>query len=130
IVYNQARAVPPMRLDKASPQELVATLKNDNLLWRLTAQRLLVLRGQKDVVPALLELVKDTSVDEIGLNAGAIHALWTLDGLDALPQNAQDNVGRVIIGALKNPGAGVRRAAIMTLPRGAGFGDALLASGA
>jgi putative membrane-bound dehydrogenase-like protein len=130
IVYNQARAVPPMRLDKASPQELVATLKNDNLLWRLTAQRLLVLRGQKDVVPALLELIRDTSVDEIGLNVGAIHALWTLQGLDALPQNATDDAGRVIIGALKHPSAGVRRAAVMTLPRASGFADALLASSA
>ncbi len=39
------------------------------------AQRLLVERGNKDVVPQLIALVKDNSVDEIGLNPAAIHAL-------------------------------------------------------
>ena len=36
------------------------------------AQRLLVERGANDVVPALCELVRDSSVDDIGLNVGAI----------------------------------------------------------
>src|SRR5437867_1095824 len=67
-----------------TPQQLVAALKNDNLLWRMHAQRLLVTRGQKDVVPALCELVRDKRVDEIGLNPAAIHALWTLHGLGVL----------------------------------------------
>ena len=67
-----------------TPQLLVAALKNDNMLWRMHAQRLLVTRGQKDVVPALSELVRDKSVDEISLNPAAIHALWTLHGLGAL----------------------------------------------
>src|SRR5205814_2551676 len=55
------------RLDllNASPQQLVAVLKNDNLFWRMTAQRLLVTRGQKDVVSALCDLVRDTQTDEI-----------------------------------------------------------------
>jgi len=35
------------------------------------AQRLLVAAGQNDVLPALLELLKDRSVDEIGLNTAA-----------------------------------------------------------
>ena len=38
-------------------------------------------RRQGDVVPALIKLVEDKTVDEIGLNVGAIHALWTLHGL-------------------------------------------------
>ena len=46
-----------------------------------TAQRLLVERGQKDVVPQLQALVKNTSVDAVGINGGAFHALWTLKGL-------------------------------------------------
>ena len=60
------------------------TLKHPNLLWRRHAQRLLVERGQNDVVPQLIELVRDGSVDAIGLNVGAMHALWTLHGLGAL----------------------------------------------
>ncbi|HEU0008435.1 MAG TPA: PVC-type heme-binding CxxCH protein, partial [Verrucomicrobiae bacterium] len=80
--------LPPAELaalsrDATAGKTLVAALKNDNLFWRMTAQRLLVERGQKDVVPALCELVRDPGVDEIGLNAAAIHALWTLHGLGA-----------------------------------------------
>ena len=37
----------------------MATLKNDNMFWRLHAQRLLVERGKQDVLPALLELAAD-----------------------------------------------------------------------
>src|SRR5206468_314344 len=70
--------------DAATGQKLVAALKNDNMLWRMHAQRLLVTRGQKDVVPALCELARDQGVDEIGLNPAAIHALWTLHGLSVL----------------------------------------------
>ena len=72
------------KLDPNDPAGLVAALKNDNMLWRLHAQRLLVERGKTDVVPALVGLVKDRSVDAIGLNPGAIHALWTLHGLGVL----------------------------------------------
>src|SRR5262249_4475469 len=76
--------VAPLAVDR--PQELVAALKRDNLLWRRHAQRLLVERGRADVVPSLIELVRDPSVDAIGLNVGAIHALWTLHGLGVIDE--------------------------------------------
>jgi len=121
VTHNGSRGRSPShRLDKATPQQLVATLKNDNMLWRMHAQRLLVERGNKDVVPALAELVGDTKIDEIGLNAGAIHALWTMHGLGA--------VGERAVPALKHPSAGVRRAAAMVLPQDDASRDALLAS--
>jgi putative membrane-bound dehydrogenase-like protein len=92
---------PPLRLDRATPEELVAVLKNDNLFWRLHAQRLLVERGKTDVVPLLEALACDPRVDAIGLSPAAIHAVWTLRGLGA----------PVPIEALSHPSAGVRRAA-------------------
>src|SRR5262249_32129990 len=49
----------PFSLADATPQKLVETLKNDNLFWRRHAQRLLVERGQRDVVPALLKSAQD-----------------------------------------------------------------------
>ena len=61
------RARPPV-LDAAHPESLVAALRHDNQFWRLHAQRLLVERGKTDVVPALIDLVRDGSVDAIGLN--------------------------------------------------------------
>ena len=109
------------KLANATPATLVAALKTDNQLWRFHAQRLLVGRGQKDVVPALVALTKDKSVDEIGLNVGAIHALWTLNGLGA--------VGDEAVVALKHPSAGVRRAAVGVLPRNEESVAALLDAG-
>jgi len=110
------------------PQELVAALKRDNLFWRRHAQRLLVERGQTDVVPELLKLVADQSVDEIGLNVGAIHALWTLQGLGVItPSNSQ--VMSAVAAAVKHPSAGVRRNAVQVLPATRESEDVLLGSG-
>ena len=119
----------PARLDKASPDEMVAALKNDNLLWRNHAQRLLVERGQKDVVPALVKLVEDKSTDSIGLNPAANHALWTLAGLGAL-DDAGSDAFKAAVTALKHPAAGVRRNAATVIPHNEAGRDALLASGA
>jgi len=111
ISYDSART-PPMRLDNATPAQLVRALTNDNLFWRLTAQRLLVERRRTDVVPDLIALAGDQTVDSLGLNVGALHALWTLHGLgltgDALAAARK---------ALHHPAASVRRAALQTLPR-------------
>lgn len=109
------------KLEGASPAAWVAALRNDNQLWRLHAQRLLVDRGQPDIAPALRELVADRSMDTLGLNVGAIHALWTLQGLKA--------VGPESVTALRHPSAGVRRAAVSVLPRTADSAIAILAAG-
>ena len=55
---------------EGQPAGLVSALSSDNMLWRLHAQRLLVERGQKDVVPQLIALVRNKSVDEIGERRG------------------------------------------------------------
>ncbi|HEY1067488.1 MAG TPA: PVC-type heme-binding CxxCH protein, partial [Pirellulales bacterium] len=101
---------------KTDPAKLVAALKSDNLLWRRHAERLLIERGQlADVQKPLLALVADPSVDEIGLNVGAIHALYTLGALKAItPDNVE--VVQVATNALSHKSAGVRRAALLTLP--------------
>ena len=135
-----------LTLQSAPPSRLVATLKHDNLLWRLHAQRLLVERGAKEAIPALIKLVADMSVDEIGLNTAAIHALWTLHGLGALDGSSPSPINGERAGvrgeavrsaspatqaattALKHPSAGVRRAAVMVLPRDNAGRDALLAT--
>ena len=88
---------------------------SDNMLWRLTAQRLLVERGQKDVVPQLFALVKNTAVDAIGINGGAMHALWTLKVSAKSTRRPARVRGRGA--ALKHPAAGVRKAAAMVLPK-------------
>jgi putative membrane-bound dehydrogenase-like protein len=130
IVYDGAKGKKPAvtTLAGATPDQLVAALANDNLFWRRHAQRLLVERNQTDVVPGLIALVKNTSVDPIGLNVGAIHALWTLHGLGALDgKNAEATAAAV--GALKHPSAGVRRNAVQVLPKSADSVTAILAAG-
>ncbi|MGH7528750.1 MAG: PVC-type heme-binding CxxCH protein [Gemmatimonadales bacterium] len=111
VVYDSAPPAPRMALDPATPNQLVAALRNDNMFWRLTAQRLLVERGKTDVVPSLVEMLNDHTVDDLGLNVGALHALWTLHGLGVLDTVAAARH------ALYHPAASVRRAALMTLPR-------------
>ncbi len=125
ISYGEKGQTKRMRLDGAGPKGLVAALRNDNLLWRMTAQRLLVERGRLDVVPALCGLVQDQGVDEIGLNAGAVHALWTLKGLGAL-DSPQGRIGEAVKGALTHRSSGVRKAAVMVVPRTTGWLEEIL----
>lgn len=102
-------------LSKASPAELVAALKHPTLLIRKHAQRLLVESGDHSLEKLLLPLIKDQSVDEIGLNVGAIHAIWTLDGL-GLTEGIHEPVNQALFEALSHPSAGVRRNALKVLP--------------
>lgn len=67
------------KMQEESSADLVAHLSHPNGWWRDTAQRLLVERGDKSVVPALQALINGGQ-DELA----AIHALWTLEGLGAL----------------------------------------------
>lgn len=136
IVYDSAPPPPPaarpMRLDNATPPRLVGALSSDNMFWRMTAQRLLVERGRADVVPALVQLVNDHTVDALGLNPGALHALWTLHGLRVLgngdePPNPE--AMRAARNALYHPAASVRRAALMLLPRDQLLHDGIFAAG-
>lgn len=132
IEYVGGSKSPKMNLAKASAKELVQALKSDNLFWRLTAQRLLVERGDSSVVPDLCDLVSDQKVDEIGLNAGAIHALWTLEGLHQFetsgkqpsripyryePGGPSKEVKEALNAGLGHPSIAVQRAAIMVAPR-------------
>jgi putative membrane-bound dehydrogenase-like protein len=117
IVAKDGKPSVQPKLDPNDPAGLVAALKNDNMLWRMHAQRLLVERGKADVAPALLTLVRDPSVDAIGLNPAAIHALWTLHGLGAF-DGKNDEAVATAVAALGHASAGVRRNAVQVLPRG------------
>jgi putative membrane-bound dehydrogenase-like protein len=128
LVAKSVKPQAPITLKDATPETLVATLKSDNLMWRLHAQRLLVERGKRDVVPALIKLANDPSVDEIGLNPGAIHALWTLHGLGAL-DGTDASVLAAVAAGLKHKSPGVRRNAALALPRTEEGSNALLDTG-
>jgi putative membrane-bound dehydrogenase-like protein len=115
IVYKDAQPESPPRLDPKDPRGLVAALQSDNQLWRLHAQRLLVERAKQDVAAELVRLVSDEQVDPTGLNAGAVHALWTLHGLGALDPKALPG-SLALAKGIVHPSAAVRRNALLVLP--------------
>ncbi|MCD8535335.1 MAG: c-type cytochrome, partial [Verrucomicrobia bacterium] len=115
-------------LSTDQPDHLVSTLQNDNLIWRLHAQRLLIERNKTDVVPALIRLASGTILDDINLAPGAIHSLWVLKGLGILDSGNASAI-QVTVDALKHPSAAVRRAAAMVLPRNRATLNALLDAG-
>jgi putative membrane-bound dehydrogenase-like protein len=68
-----------MDLGEASDSNLVKALEHTNLWFRRHAQRLLLDRNKKEVIPELREMVRS------GSNSyGRLHAAWTLEGLAEL----------------------------------------------
>jgi glucose/arabinose dehydrogenase len=92
-------------LAHASPAELVETLSHPNGWRRDTAQRLLVERGAKSVVPALVTLAESAKDPRTRL-----HALWTLDGVDAIQP-------ATVVKALEDESRDVRISAIRIAER-------------
>jgi putative membrane-bound dehydrogenase-like protein len=127
VSWKNAPPYKPVVLERNKPETLIAGLKNNNMFWRMTAQRLLVERNKQDVVPQLIALVKDQSLDEIGINPAAIHALRTLEGLGAVTAS-NPAVMEAVISALKHPCYGVRKTAIQVLPKEENSVKALLAN--
>ncbi|WP_138992544.1 c-type cytochrome [Larkinella sp. C7] len=92
----------PQMLDDAS-SKLVTYLEHANGWWRDNAQKELIVRNDQSVVPALKAMAtgqKTTSA------LGRIHALWTLEGLNAVDKT-------VILKALTDEDAQVRRVGIL-----------------
>ena len=114
-------------IEHLSPDDadgLIKGLKSTNQFWRLTAQRLIVENNLTQLAPELVALIKDQSVDKLGLNAPAVHALWTLHGLDQISKHED-----VVLSALSHPSAAVRKAAAEVLPTTVASGKALANAG-
>ena len=107
LVQDGAKPGPNPRMLDESASQLVAHLDHPNGWWRDNAQKQLVVLGDKSVVPTLRQLAIGGAVNSIK-KPGAlarIHALWTLEGLDAIDP-------ATIVQALKDDDAQVRRTAI------------------
>lgn len=127
VVPKSSRDHQSLSIDKNEPDELLKALSNDNMFWRLTAQRLLVASGNTDVLNELYKLVNNPKVDEQGMNPAALHALWTIQGLNALTSDKEAK--NVIAGALYHAAPSVRKAAVQILPKSELTDEALLKSG-
>lgn len=110
-------------LDPSDLAGLMEGLRSDNMFWRTTAQRLIVENNLQDLVPELVQLAEK---DARGLNAGAMHALWTLKGLGA---ESDTEVTAAIESALSNNSDAVRKAGIALLPNDLAGTELLVKSG-
>ena len=79
---------------------MVSYLSHPNGWWRENAQKLLVLRNDKSVVPDVESLLKTAP-----LALTRIHALWTLDGMESLKKE-------LLFEALKDVDPKVRKTAV------------------
>ncbi len=79
LVHDAFRPDAEPHLVGAATPLLVQTLEHPSGWWRDTAQRLLVLRGDKSCTNALRTMAQ-THTNHLA----RIHALWTLEGLDLL----------------------------------------------
>lgn len=118
----------PTNLAKANTEQLIAELGIGNFLWRRHAQRLIVEKDRFDGVQALIELINDQSMDEIGLNGEITHAMWALHGRGVLDGENRDAL-KAVVGALRHPSAGVRRNAVQVLPKTDASVTAIIQSG-
>jgi len=100
IVHGEPAPAEPPRLDRAGAAELVDRLSHPNRWWRLTSQRLLIERQDPSAISRLKELARAGASA-----AGRMHALWTLEGLDALDAD-------LVLGGLEDECPAVREQAI------------------
>lgn len=101
------------QLLRKSPAELLPYLSHPNGWWRMTAQKLLIVKGDKSVVPELRKMALDNEgfftrlfhpSKDFGLER--LHALWTLEGLQSidvtlLKEALKDKDPRVRAGAIR-----------------------------
>jgi mono/diheme cytochrome c family protein len=88
------------RMFSETAAQLVEHLEHPNGWWRDTAQKLLVLRRDRSVVPALTAMARSSAGQ-----LARIHALWTLEGLDSLD-------GALVRELMKSPDPQIRIQAI------------------
>ena len=100
VVHENYRRPPLPNLHDNTTTELVENLNEVNGWKRDNAQKLLILRKDPDAIPLLrdnLQSAKDWR--------GRLHALWTLEGLDAVEP-------KVLLDSMKDPSWQVQAAAI------------------
>lgn len=126
IIHEQMPPEKPIKLLAKSPAELVPFLGHSNGWYRFTAQKLLVVKQATSVIPILKKKVLNKGSFSNGwfgkekdLGIERLHALWTLDGLQALDK-------KLLIQKLADKDTRVRCAAIRLCEKYLKEGDAPL----
>jgi len=111
IVHEEIAPAKQENLLNKVNSELLDYLHHPNGWYRLTAQKLLVLRQDKSIVSDLKKIVTGgepflgSMLGDTDYALGRLHAIWALDGLDAIDKS-------LILSALRDDDARVRMAAL------------------
>jgi glucose/arabinose dehydrogenase/mono/diheme cytochrome c family protein len=107
VVYDGYKSSPRPHLLDESSATLVTYLDHPNGWWRDNAQKELIVRGDQSVVPTLknIALGKDAATGKQTGTLARIHALWTLEGMDAIDKPT-------LYAALSDADAQIRKAAV------------------
>ena len=107
VVYDGSKKEAQPNMLNESAAQLVKYLGHPNGWWRDNAQKLIVIKGDKSVVPALKEIAtsKPGTPNDDSAHLARIHALWTLEGLNAIDP-------ALLIHAFNDPNPKVRKAAV------------------
>lgn len=113
LVHDGYKPGPTPQLLNATNQQLVGYLSHVNGWWRDNAQKLLVIHGDKTVVSELKKIASNdrSLLDRLAFwkskfsPLGRLHALWTLEGLNAMDE-------KILTAALNDDDAEIRKAAI------------------
>ncbi|HEX8609153.1 MAG TPA: hypothetical protein VF679_10990, partial [Pedobacter sp.] len=107
LVHDDYNPGPKPKMLHESSTKLMAYFDHPNGWWRDNAQKEIVVRGDKAVIPALRKMIteKDGFVSKGPAHLARIHALWTLEGLEAIDKE-------VLITALQDEHPQVRRTAV------------------
>ena len=116
LVHESAKPGPLPKMNSETPAQLVAHLAHPNGWWRDMAQRLLVLKRDYSVGPALVAMARAHREP-----LARLHALWTLEGLDAA-------TSEFIREKLKDPDPRLRAAAVRVAESQFKAGDTTLAA--
>ncbi len=113
IVHEDMEPGPKPDLLNKTASELLNYLGHPNGWWRMTAQKLIVLKGDKSVVSDLAKIVEGNESwlsklfnPDKDFALERLHALWTLEGLDAIEKSIiktalTDKDPRVRVGAIR-----------------------------
>ena len=107
LVYDGYKQTPEPEMLNEPAGKLVQYLNHANGWWRDNAQKQIILLGDRSVAPALKQIVagQQASLPEKPSALARIHALWTLEGLDAIDKD-------ILFTAMKDAHPQVRKAAV------------------
>ena len=126
IVPEDGHTEPVLNLTNATTAQLVGTLYNQNFVWRMQAQRLLIGRGYSAELGDSLQsiLTKHKTADTVGIDGPVLHALWTLEGLNRLVVDSA-RWNPVLKSLLLHPAWGVRENVLKAMPKTAASAQAI-----